>query len=377
MNGHCEVSFSPQYERLSLEESLARRDFTINAMACDPLTGEVFDPFNGELDLRKKVLRHTSARFTEDPLRVLRAMQFAARFDFEVAEETVALCRSLSLAGIARERVFEEWRKLILFGIRPSAGLRFLRRCGWVAFFPELTALIGCPQDREWHPEGDVWEHTLRCMDAFATERTGEDWEDLVVGFAVLCHDFGKPLTTIAEPGRIRSPGHEEAGEEPTRSFLQRLTSHQKLVAEVLPLVKYHRRPLELYEADAGDAAVRRLARKVQRLDRLIRVARADQQGRTPYPLDEFPAGDWLLQKAKKLEVHDSAPKPIVLGRHLLRLGLQPGPHFKSILAQCYEAQIEGRFSSLDGGIEYAKRLLATAQARLTDEESKASETGR
>ena len=181
---------------LSYEEAAARRDFTINAMAFDPLNGELIDPFDGRGDLRNRILRHTSARFSEDPLRVLRGAQFAARFDLTAAPETVAIARTIGLEGLAPERIYEEWRKLVAQGVRPSRGLHFLKECEWIRFFPEPAALIGCAQDPGWHPEGDVWEHTLYCMDAYARGRTGDAWEDLVVGWAVLCHDFGKPRTT-------------------------------------------------------------------------------------------------------------------------------------------------------------------------------------
>ncbi len=343
---------------MTVQEAASRRDFTMNAMAFDPASGEVIDPYGGRRDLEARVLRHTSEKFVEDPLRVLRGMQFAARFDLTVAPETVSLCRSLTPEHLARERIFEEWRKLLLLGVRPSRGLTFLRDCGWLPYFPELEALIGCAQEPDWHPEGDVWIHTLHCLDAFASERLGQDGEDLVVGLAVLCHDLGKPASTMIENGKIRSKGHEAAGEAPTRSFLGRMTTQQDLIEDVVPLVLTHLRPRELYEARAGDSAVRRLALRVGRIDRLVRVARADQMGRPPMVFDGFPAGEWLLTRSRLLDVERAAPPPIVLGRHLLDLGLTPGPKVGAILKACYEAQIDGAFSTLEEGTEYAKRLI-------------------
>jgi tRNA nucleotidyltransferase (CCA-adding enzyme) len=343
---------------MTLKEAASRRDFTINAMALDLLTGEVIDHHGGLGDLQSQVLRHTSDKFVEDPLRVLRGMQFAARFDLKVAPETVALCRTIEPEGLARERIFDEWRKLILKGVRPSRGLTFLRDCGWIGYYPELDALIGCVQDPAWHPEGDVWFHSLHCMDAFAKERIGDEWEDLVVGFAVLCHDFGKPQTTEHENDRTRSKRHEGAGEAPTRSFLERMTRQKDLVEAVVPLVLAHLRPQELFDAQAGDSAIRRLARRVGRIDRLVRVARADQLGRPPMTFDGFPAGDWLLERARALEVEDAAPSPIVLGRHLIELGQSPGPHFGEILEACYQAQIDGKFFTLKEGVALAKKLI-------------------
>ncbi len=343
---------------MTLEDAASRRDFTMNAMAFDPASGDLLDPYGGLRDLDARVLRHTSEKFVEDPLRVLRGMQFAARFDLTVAPETVALCRTLTPEHLARERVFEEWRKLLLLGVRPSRGLTFLREAGWLPYFPELQALIGCAQEPDWHPEGDVWIHTLHCLDAFATERLGQGLEDLVVGLAVLCHDLGKPAKTALEDGKIRSKGHDTAGEAPTRLFLGRMTNQQNLVEEVVPLVLTHLRPRELYEARAGDSAVRRLALRVGRIDRLVRLARADQMGRPPLVFDGFPAGDWLLARSRALDIERAAPKPVVLGRHLLALGLTPGPKVGSILKTCYDAQIDGAFSTLEEGLEYAKRVI-------------------
>ncbi len=344
---------------MSVEEAASRRDFTINAMAWDPASREVLDSFGGLRDLETRVLRHTSDKFVEDPLRVLRGMQFVARFDLTVSRDTVALCRSLTIERIPAERLFEEWKKLLLQGRRPSRGLEFLADSGWTRFFPELEPLRGCAQEPDWHPEGDVWIHTLHCLDAFANERLGDEWEDLVVGFAVLCHDFGKPATTRHERGRITSKGHEPAGEGPTRAFLGRLTNQRELADQVVALVLTHLRPQALYDARAGDSAIRRLARQIERIDRLVRVARCDQMGRPPRPFDGFPAGDWLLARAQALAVERSAPQPLVMGRHLLELGLSPGPRIGKVLDACYEAQLDGAFSTVEQGIEHAKVLLS------------------
>ncbi len=345
---------------LTLPEAAERRDFTINAMAFDPLSGELLDPFGGRRDLETRTLRHVSKKFAEDPLRVLRGMHFAARFALDAAPETIALCRRIEPEGLARERIFEEWRKLILLGREIGKGLGFLRATGWVSYTPELEALIDCPQDPEWHPEGDVWTHTCHVMDAFAGERLGDPWEDLVVGLGALCHDLGKPATTTHDDdGRIRSKGHEEQGEEPTRSFLGRMSNQEQLACEVVPLVREHLKPTVLHNAGAGASAVRRLARRVGRIDRLVRVARADHAGRPPKPFHGFAAGDWLLEQASALQVADHKPEPIVMGRHLIALGQEPGPHFKELLEACLEAQLDGVFADLEDGIEFARGLLS------------------
>lgn len=345
---------------MDVDEALARRDFTMNAMAWDPDTLELRDPFNGRADLGARILRHASERFAEDPLRVLRGMQLAARFELVVASETIAVCRTLTQEGQPSERLWEEWKKLFLQGVQPSRGLQFLNDCDWLRFYPELAALQGCKQDPVWHPEGDVWIHTLHCLDVFATERTGNPDDDLVVGFGVLCHDFGKPATTKDEFGHITSRGHEPEGEAPTRRFLERLTNQEDLINDVIPLVLYHLRPRALYDAKASDSAVRRLARQVKRIDRLVRVARADHLGRPPKLCDGFPAGAWLLERARRLEVEDHAPTPLVMGRHLLEMGVQPGPDMGKLLDGCYEAQLDGLFLTLDAGLAYARKLISS-----------------
>ncbi len=340
---------------MPIDEALARRDFTINAMAWDPDTMELRDPFNGRGDLHARILRHASSRFAEDPLRVLRGMQLAARFELTVAPETVALCRTLSQESQPSERLWEEWKKLLLQGRKPSLGLQFLRHCGWLRFYPELAALEGCLQDPSWHPEGDVWIHTLHCLDWFVAERTGDEPDDLAVGLGVLCHDFGKPATTKEEYGHVTSRGHESEGAGPTQRFLERLTNQHGLIDEVVPLVCCHLRPRALHDANASDSAVRRLARQVQRIDRLVRVARADHAGRPPKQFDGFPAGEWLLARARQLAVDRQTPPPIIMGRHLLELGIQPGPDMGRLLNDCHEAQLDGEFGTLEDGLIYAK----------------------
>lgn len=344
---------------MPLVEAAARRDFTLNAVYLDPLTGDIEDPFHGLEDLANRRLRHTSPAFSEDPLRVLRAMQLTARFNLQVVPETVALCRGIEPEGLTSERIFGEWIKLVTLGQMPSRGLAFLRDSGWLQYFPELEALIGVPQDPKWHPEGDVWVHTLHCMDAFAAEKVGHPWEDLVVGLGVLCHDLGKPgTTTVDEKGVIRSLGHEERGVALTEKFLGRMTTQRKLVKEVIPLVAEHMRPSTLYLQKSSDAAVRRLAARVGRIDRLVRVARADIFGRPPLPADEYPAGDWLLEVARRLDIENHPPEPLVLGRHLMALGQKPGPAFGKILERCYEAQLAGKFTTVEKGVAYAESLL-------------------
>jgi tRNA nucleotidyltransferase (CCA-adding enzyme) len=237
---------------MTFAEAAARRDFTINAMLQDPLTGEIVDVVSGQKDLGQGILRAVSLdTFGEDSLRVLRAAQFAARFEFVIDEPTAALCRSIDLTDLPAERVWGEIEKLLLRAGRPSIGLNCLRDLGAVdQLFPEIKALIDVPQDPEWHPEGDVFVHTSLVID-----RARERIDDLpypkqvTVMLAALAHDFGKPATTEFIDGRWRSRGHEEAGVEPTLSFLEKLNIHTldgyDVLAQVVALVRDHLKPGE------------------------------------------------------------------------------------------------------------------------------------
>lgn len=259
-----------------------------------------------------------------------------------------------------KERIFQEWKKLIIKGKTPSLGLKFLKDCGWISYYPEIEALVGCEQDPQWHPEGDAWVHTLHCMDEFAKERINDDWEDLVVGLGVLCHDLGKPITTfVDEDGRIRSPGHDIAGVPIADKFLRRMTEEKALIEDVLLLVETHMRPYELYKAQAGSAAIRRLANKVGRIDRLIRVVSADMGGCPPIDKNVFLVGlKWFEAQGELLKVLDNAPRPIILGRHLLAQGLKPGIKFKKILDDCFEAQLDDQFNTLEDGLKFLANYL-------------------
>ena len=338
---------------LSLEEASARRDFTVNAIYQDPLTGEILDPWNGRADLEKKILRHVSPHFSEDPLRVLRGMQFVARFGLEPAPETIDICRSMTPEGLAPERLMGEWTKLFVSGRAISRGLNFLRAVGWVRYYPELEKLIGCKQDPEWHPEGDVWNHTLECLDRFAAARDADGWpadESLLVGLAVLCHDFGKPACTRYDPvkKRIRSLGHDEAGVEPTLAFLRRLTNEERLLRDAPPLVRMHMRPFAMWRDKSSDGAIRRLATHVCSIESLVRVSRAD----TTLP----EACDWLVAQAKRLAVEAAAPKPLVRGRDLIALGMKPGPQMGAILKTAFDAQLDGAFATTEDGINWLRQ---------------------
>lgn len=356
---------------MSVADATRRRDFTINAILRDPLTGELIDPFGGQQDIAARVMRAVSAEtFIEDSLRVLRAAQFAARFEFQIAPETVALCRTMDLSDLPPERVWGEMEKLLLRARRPSVGFQWLKELGAIEkLFPEIQSLIGVPQDPEWHPEGDVFVHTLLVVD-----RARELIDDLpyarqvTVMLAALAHDFGKPPTTQFLEGRWRSRGHEDAGVEPATRFLDRMNVHTidgyDVRRQVIALVREHLKPGEFYKKrdEVGEGAFRRLARRCEP-DLLYRVAKADSLGRNAVwvPRDKWygaEAQEWFVQRAKELDVEHRPPEPLLLGRHLLELGVQPGPRMGELTRAVYEMQLDGRVRTLEDAIREARKLV-------------------
>jgi tRNA nucleotidyltransferase (CCA-adding enzyme) len=350
---------------LPYAEAARRRDFTVNAMMIDPLTGDLLDPWGGRDDLRGRVLRAVDpVTFVEDSLRVLRAVQFTARLEFGIDRATVELCRGIDLGDLPAERIWAEIEKLLMLASRPSIGLEWALRLGVVdKLFPELKALVGCPQEPEWHPEGDVWVHTLLALDRAREESAGlPDEKRLAVMLAVLCHDFGKPPTTAVVDGRIRSYEHEAAGIAPTLAFLDRLKVRTlrgyDVRSQVVALVGSHLAPSHFHKNrdNVGDGAFRRLARRLEP-ELLYRVSRADCLGRT----GEFPpdAQEWFIGRVRSLGVEEKPPRPILMGRHLLEIGLPPGPEIGRVVRAVYEMQLDGRVSDLESALAAARRILA------------------
>ena len=231
---------------MTVAEAARRRDFTVNAMAWDPLTDSYEDHFDGRADLDRQVLRAVDpATFGDDSLRVLRAVQFAARFEFTLDPNTTALCRRIPLDDLPAERVWGELEKLLLGAERPSVGFALALELGVVdRLLPELRPLVGCDQEPEWHPEGDVWTHTLMVIDQARRLNGDLDRPGLItVMLGAVCHDLGKPSTTALIDGRIRSLNHEEAGVAPTLALLDRLNIHTidgcEVRAQVVGLVAH------------------------------------------------------------------------------------------------------------------------------------------
>ena len=349
---------------MNFTEASFRRDFTINAMGYDIEERNFIDPYGAKDDMERKVLRHINDKsFREDPLRVYRAVQFCARFGYSLAEETTLLCKKMVEDGVLeelpKERIYMEFKKLLLKSPKPSIGFELMQKLGILKYYPELKAIRGIPQSSLWHPEGDVWIHTLMSVDKMVKLKTGDEKYDLKMMFGVLCHDFGKATHTQIRPDRISAIGHEVAGVEPTKRFLYRLTNEHSFINSILLLVEYHMAPSQYFRNGAKDRTIRKLSTKVN-IEEIVTVARADFLGRTTEASIRgvYEAGDWLITKANNLDVHNHPPKPIIQGRDLINFGLQPSKEFKIILDKVYTAQLEGIISNYDEALSLLQNNL-------------------
>ncbi len=357
--------------QMTFAEAARRRDFTINAMMYDPLTGEYIDLYGGREDLKNGILRVVDPRtFVEDSLRVLRAMQFAARFEFTIDPVTIALCCSIDLSDLPAERIWAEVEKWLLQSRRPSIGLHAARDLGITEkLWPEIQALSGCPQHSVTHPEGDVFIHTGMVLDEARKLTDGLPRpKQVAVMLGALCHDLGKPVTTKIEDEKVRASisakGHETASVALTEKFFDRLKlftfDSYDVRKQALALVEYHAVPYRwgrMHKAGEAitDGMFRRLALKVEP-DLLYRVARADCLGRAGEFKPEFE--EWFLSRVRSLGIERRAPEALLLGRHVLALGLQPGKRIGEITRAVYEMQLDGSVATLEDAIVAARQMI-------------------
>ena len=334
-----EITLNPY---MTPKEAGRRRDLTINSMYKNLHTDEIVDPFNGLEDLQNGIIRITDEEtFVEDPLRVLRIMQLLPRKGKVVDSKTMELCQTMvdEFVHLPGERVFEEFCKLLLKAEKPSLGFEFLRESAWIVHFPELNNLIDCPQNPDWHPEGDVWVHTMMVLDNAAKLRKHLPEElKLAYMFGALLHDIGKPDTTVLP--LCTAHGHDAVGADLSLVFMKRLTNNSRLIEHVEQIVKLHMIPGQLYRSDSKVASWKRLHNKF-RLDVLGWISKADSSGRTGRSIKDVHE---VSEKCFKLfsEFGEKVIEPIVKGRHLIALGMKPGPDFSVVLSKAYELQLEG-----------------------------------
>jgi len=344
-------------QNMDIQEAARRRDLSINSVAYDPLTNELLDPFNGVADIKNKILRATDPKhFIEDPLRVYRVMQFAGRFGFAPDEELIRISNAIDLSSLPKERVFTEFEKLLLKSPKPSDGLKYIKDLGITKIFPEFADLMGQEQNKKFHPEGDAWEHTLQVVDrAREISRIFEGKDKMVFMLAALLHDIGKFGTTkYSEDWELISPKHSVVGAEIAGKILERLTDDLYYAPKVQQLIKDHMIVYPLFQDKVPDSAIRRLARRVS-IPMLVALSIADKRGRDD-PLRSVEEEDWLLKRFKELGLENpEALKPIVMGRHLIPLGVKPGKEMGQILDALYEGQMDGKFTSAEEGIKYAR----------------------
>jgi len=358
--GHRAFDVMPD-PTMTPDEAARRRDFTVNSMGMD-IDGAIYDPFNGQRDIQAKCLRATSEKFVEDPLRVLRGMQFAARFDFDVCDTdaTIPMCRQMAqdFDSLSIERVWGEWQKWASRSVKPGRGLEFLARVGWLGCFPALEQMEMSEQDPEWHPEGNVLVHTGHCCDVAAVIAKREELDDqarVVLLFAVLCHDIAKPACqTLNEEGRIINPQHAQVGVNLSDEFLASIGAPKWITDRVKPLVGEHMAHVGI-SGEPSHRSVRRLANRLHpaNIRAWARVCESDYSGRPPLPGGN-PIGPWL-DVAEAISVEDNKPKPLLLGRHRLDQGFEPGPIIGTITRAVYEAQLDGEFHDLDGALAWFK----------------------
>lgn len=365
---------------VTIKEACRRRDVTMNAMAIDLSllcesgkfesgVCEIIDPYNGQADIKNKVLRAVDKiLFTDDPLRFYRVMQFVGRFEMEPDDELNEICKKMDLREVAnggelaRERIYEEIKKLFLKSKNPSLGFRWVNKLGRLKeLFPEIGALVGVDQRSDYHPEGDVFEHTMQALDASALFSL-EDDEKFMIMLAALCHDFGKVRTTDKEGS---AKGHEEAGVPLAKSFLQRFTWDSVLIRSVCKLVRYHRSPWDLVKQESGLKAYKRLALHLApevTPRQLSLVALADGRSRndkSSLPLSECNnKGEEILkvfmQRVENAKVEHGPEQPVLQGRDLLGI-VEPGPEMGRLLKKAYDIQIDEGVTDKE---ELKKRIL-------------------
>lgn len=342
---------------IGTEKAASRRDFTVNALMENILTGEIIDHFDGVNDIENKIIRHVNDNtFPEDPLRVLRAAQFAARFEFEISDETIALCSGIDLSTLSKERIEMELMKALLKAEKPSLFFESLRKMNQLkTWFAEVLQLIGVPQNERYHMEGDVWNHTMMVLDEAAKYCECVTYP---YGFMMtaLVHDFGKIICTENKNGVYHAYDHEIKGLSMVSEFLHRITNEKKLIRYVLNMTELHMKPNILAGAGSSVKSTNKLFdRAVSPID-LIYFAQADDNGRKTL-VERTSTKEFLIER---LNIYNEMmARPYVTGKDLIDAGLVPDKNFRDILEYAHKLRISGveKKSALKQTISYASKM--------------------
>ncbi len=371
---------------MKIIDAAARRDFTINSLAYNPITNKIYDFFGGVSDIENKIIRHTSDKFSEDSLRILRALQFQARFDFSIHPDTIDLMKEMlttttEFSELATERVYEEWKKWAEKGINHSLIFQFMRDTSLIDYYPELKKLKETPQDAIYHPEGDVEIHTTLClahMDKVIEREKISGNEKIILVMSILFHDIAKPDTTEEKMKRgrltITSEGHEAMGGKMCLDILPKLGFHSDLVAPISNIVANHLAGVNvsMVSAQSGKVkAVKKLSRRLYpaTIKQLLYVMESDTNGRGSSEIN-IPTGYLELSEiAKDINVSEKQYEYILMGRHLIEAGLKPSAKFGEILSKGNEAQENGEFSDIEGAKMWLKEYLRADDEKSNDEE--------
>ncbi len=333
-----------------------RRDFTVNAMMQNILTGEIIDHFGGQSDLKNRIIRHVNDEsFAEDPLRVLRGAQFASRFEFKIAEETLELCRSMDISTLAKERIMGELEKALLKAEKPSIFFEVLREMDQLSvWFPELLALIGVEQNPKYHTEGDVWVHTMMVLDESARLKSYAE-DPLAFMLSALTHDFGKAVATEIIDGEIHAYAHEEKGLPLIKAFMERLTNEVWLTKYVLNMAELHMKPNVLASVNASIKSSNKMLDSSVDPEGLLCLAIADGLGKTS-PKKYVSHNDYFKER---LQIYrEYMARPYVMGQDLINAGLKPGKSFSEYLAYAHKLRLAGveKESALKQTLAYARK---------------------
>jgi poly(A) polymerase len=329
-------------------EDVERRDFTINGMMLDPATNEVLDFVGGRADLNAGIIRaigDPERRFAEDKLRMLRAARFAARFDYQIEAATMTAIQKLAnkIHQVSAERVREELTKMLTEG-QARRAFQLLDTTGLLReVLPEIAAMKGVEQPPQYHPEGDVFVHTLLLLDKLPAGASK------TLAWGALLHDVGKPPTFRVAPDRIRFDGHVDVGVKMAAEILRRLRFSNDDSDQILALVDHHMRFGQVQQMN--QSTLKKFLR-MPAFDEHLELHRLDSlssHGR-------LEAYDYARQQLQSMPPEEIRPTPLITGRDLIEAGYEPGPRFKEILGAAEDAQLEGRLTSREAAMEYVRR---------------------